>query len=90
MGKRTSAEGGKVETSFHFVRKDFASIVKIKLKRSLYHMVGSLPNKCQVRPDKNLKGITHLIFLKNDYIFLIHHHKFFRTHKTVTLNRLAA
>lgn len=55
-------------------RKDFASRVKIKLKRSLYHMVGSLPNKCQVRQDKNLKAITHLIFLKNDYIFLIQHH----------------
>lgn len=48
-------------------------------------MVGSLPNRCQVRPDKNLKGITHLIFLKKkkkDYIFLIQHHHFFRTHKT--------
>lgn len=45
-------------------------------------MVGSLPNRCQVRPDKNLKGITHFSEKKKDYIFLIHHHHFFRTHKT--------
>lgn len=47
-------------------------------------MVGSLPNRCQVGPDKNLKGITHLIFLKNDHICLIQHHPFFRTHKAGT------